>query len=56
MRNTSRTGMFSSLTACMMKSYFPKITKMKLPEMPGSIMVHTAIAPQIPINQRASVV
>lgn len=38
----------------MMYSYFPRISKMKLPDMPGSIMAHIAMAPLRKMNQRSS--
>ena len=38
----------------MMYLYFPSISRMKLPEMPGSIMAHIAMAPLRNMNQRAS--
>ncbi len=53
---TRSTGMFSSLTAFMMNSYFPSRTRMKLPEIPGRIIVQMAMAPHSAMNQRSDVV
>ena len=37
-----------------MNSYFPSISSMKLPLMPGSIIAHIAIAPDRNMNHSAS--
>ena len=44
----------SSEMVLIMNSYFPKISRMKLPEMPGRIIAQIAIDPLRKINQRAS--
>ena len=37
-----------------MYSYLPRMRRMKLPDIPGSIMAHMAMAPQMRMNQSPS--
>lgn len=48
------TFIFKVFTASIIKKYFPKRTKMKLPEIPGSIIAQIAIAPQIKMNHHSA--
>ena len=43
-----------AVMAAMMNLYFPRIRRMKLPEMPGRIIAQMAMAPAMNTNQRAS--